>query len=94
MILKFVEISYLKKCIKFEVAIGNKTCNFITLHRSLSQAKDEFLNSVKNLELNLKHIAFERPFLAVRWFKCENAKLDNITTRYDNFSVQFEPHKK
>ena len=42
LILKFVEISYLQKWIKFEVAIGNKTCNFITLYKSLSQAKDEF----------------------------------------------------
>ena len=51
--LKVVEVSYLQKCI-------NK---FVCLYRSPSQTKDEFENSIKNLELNLEHIAGKSSFL-------------------------------
>ena len=51
--------------INFEVKIGDKTCNFISLYRSPSQTKDEFENLIKNLEINLEHIANKSPFLIV-----------------------------
>ena len=53
------------RCISFEVKIGDKTCNFISLYRSPTQTKDEFENLIKNLEINLEHIANKSPFLIV-----------------------------
>ena len=55
--LKVVEVSYLQKC------INDKSCKFVCLYRSPSQTKDEFENSIKNLELNLEHIAGKSSFL-------------------------------
>ena len=63
--LKVIDVSYLQECINFEVKIGDKTCNFVSLYRSPSQTKDEFENFIKNLELNLEHIANKSPFLIV-----------------------------
>ena len=63
--LKVIDVSYRNECINFEVKIGDKTCNFVSLCRSPSQTKDEFENFIKNLELNLEHIANKSPFLIV-----------------------------
>ena len=51
--LKVIDVSYPKECTNFQVKIGDKTCNFGSLYRSPSQAKNEFENFMKNLELNL-----------------------------------------
>ena len=40
--LKVIDVSYPKECINFEVKIGDKTCNFVSLYTSPSQTKDEF----------------------------------------------------
>ena len=61
--LKVTDVSYLQECINFEVKIGDKTRNFVSLYRSPSQTKDEFENFIKNLEINLEHIANKSPFL-------------------------------
>ena len=61
--LKVIDVSYLQECINFQVKIGDKTRNFVSLYRSPSQTKDEFENFIKNLEINLEHIANESPFL-------------------------------
>ena len=61
--LKVVEVSYLQKCINFEAKIGDKSCKFVCHYRSPSQPKDEFENFIKNLELNLEHIADKSSFL-------------------------------
>ena len=63
--LKVIDVPYLQECINSEVKIRDKTCNFISLYRSPSQTKDEFENFIKNLELNLVHIANKSPFLIV-----------------------------
>ena len=63
--IKVIDVSIFKECINFKVKIGGKTCNFVSLYRSPSQTKDEFENFIKNLELNLEHIANKSPFLIV-----------------------------
>ena len=63
--LKVMGVSYLQECINFEVKIGDKTCNFVSLFRSPSQTKDGFENFIKNAELNLEQIANKNPFLIV-----------------------------
>ena len=63
--LKVMDVSYLQECINFEVKIGDKTCNFVSLCRSPSQTKAEFENFIKNLELNLEHIENKNLFLIV-----------------------------
>ena len=40
--LRVLNISYLKECFNFEVKIGYKSCNFISLYRSASQSQDGF----------------------------------------------------
>ena len=62
---RVIEVYYLNECINFEVKIGDKTCNFLSLHKSPSQTKDKFENVIKNLEQNWKHIANKSPFLIV-----------------------------
>ena len=61
--LKVTDVSYLQECINFEVKIGDKTRNFVSLYRSPSQTKDQFEKFIKNLEINLEHIANKSPFL-------------------------------
>ena len=63
--LKVIDVSYLQEYINFEVKIGDKTCNFVSLYRSPSQTKDESKNFIKNLQLDLEHIANKSPFLIV-----------------------------
>ena len=78
-----IDVSYLQECINFEVKIGNKTCNFVSLYRSPSQTKDEFENFIKNLEINLEHIANKSPFLLGDF----NARMQG---RYQNGVTTFE----
>ena len=47
--LRVLNISYLKECLNFELKIGNKSCTFITLHRSPSQSQDDFETFSDNL---------------------------------------------
>ena len=42
--LRVLSIHYLQECINFELKIGDKLCNFISLCRSPSQSLDEFEN--------------------------------------------------
>ena len=63
--LKVRNVSYLQECINFEVKISDKTCNFVSHYRSPSQTKNELENFIKNLDLNLEHIANKSPFLIV-----------------------------
>ena len=37
--LRIISVNYLSECISFEITIGNKICNFITLDRSLVRTK-------------------------------------------------------
>ena len=63
--LKVLDIQLLQECISFEIKIADKTFNFISLYRSLSQFKDELESFSDNLELNLDSIAFRNPYLIV-----------------------------
>ena len=88
-LLKVMDVSYLYECINFEVKIGNKTCNFISLYRSPIQTKYEFENFIKNLELNLEYIVNQSPFLI--------AVLGDFNGRmqgwYQNYITTFEGSK-
>ena len=63
--LKVLDIQLIQEYINFEIKIADKTCNFISLHRSTSQSKDEFESFADNLELNLDLIALRNPYLVV-----------------------------
>ena len=48
--LRILNVQYLQECINFEMNIGDKVCNFISLYRPSSQALDNFETS-KNVDL-------------------------------------------
>ena len=61
--LRVLSIQYLQECINFELNIGGKICNVISLYRSPSQTQDEFEKFIDNLELNLETLCQNNPFL-------------------------------
>ena len=63
--LQIISVNYLPECVNFEIMIGNKICNFITLYRSPSQNQDDFQAFIDNLEMNLETLAQRNPFLMV-----------------------------
>ena len=65
LLLRIISINYLSECINFEIMIGNKICNFITLYRSPSQNQDDFQAFIDNLEMNLETLAQRNLFLMV-----------------------------
>ena len=40
--LRIISVNYLSECINFEIMIGKKICNSLTLYRSPSQNQDDF----------------------------------------------------
>ena len=54
-----LSIQYLEECINFELNIGGKVCNFLSLYRSKSQTQDEFE------KLNLETMCQNNPILIV-----------------------------
>ena len=42
--LKLINIHYLNECITFEIKLGDKICNFVSLYRSPNQSEDDFEN--------------------------------------------------
>ena len=63
--LRVLSIHCLEECINFELKIGDKCCNFISLYRSPSQFLDEFEKFSENLERNLDGLLQNNPFLVV-----------------------------
>ena len=63
--LRIISVNYLSECINFEIMIGNKICNFITLYRSPSPNQDDFQAFIDNLEMNLETLAQIYSFLMV-----------------------------
>ena len=63
--LRVLGIQYLQEYINFELNIGGKICNFISLYRSPSQTQDKFEKFINNLELNLETLCQNNPFLIV-----------------------------
>ena len=58
-------IQYLQECINFELNIGGKICNVISLYRSPIQTQGEFEKLIDNLELNLETLCQNNPFQIV-----------------------------
>ena len=95
--LRIIDINYLNECVRFELMVGDKLCDFIALHRSPNQSQDLFKSFKENLELNLEFAVQNNPFLIVLLGDC-NAKSSNwckndITTTeckaIENISSQF-----
>ena len=81
--------------------MGDKTCNCLSLYKSLSQSQDDFETFTESLELNLENLVQSHPFLVVavgyfnvkssNWF-CQdktNFEVDAI----ENFTSQFVLHQ-
>ena len=104
--LRILNVQYLQECINFEMKIGDKVCNFISLYRSPSQTLDNFETFSKNFELNLENIVHRNPFLVVvigdfnakssKWH-CQDKSTfegnvtDNITSQFGLYLVIKEP---
>ena len=58
---RILNVQYLQESICFELKIGDKTCNFLSLYRSPNQSQPEF----ENLELNLGNLVQRNPVLVV-----------------------------
>ena len=54
--LRIIIINYLNKCVRFELMVGDKLCNFIALCRSPSQSQDQFESFKETFELSLESI--------------------------------------
>ena len=63
--LKLVNIHYLNESITFEIKLGDKVCNFVSLYMSPNQSEEDFENFCNNLELTLDAVSATNPFLIV-----------------------------
>ena len=63
--LKLINIHYLNECITFEIKLGDKICNFVSLYRSPNQSEDNSENFCNNFELILDAVSAANPFLIV-----------------------------
>ena len=61
--LRVLDIYYLQESTYFELKIGDKLCNFISLYGCPSQSQDEFERFSENLERNLDRLFQNNPFL-------------------------------
>ena len=52
--LRIIDINYLNKCLRSELMVSDKLCNFLALHMSPSQSQDQFESFKEKLELNLE----------------------------------------
>ena len=98
-------MNYLSDSILFELQIGSKICNFISLYRSPSQTADNFDSFLDNVKLNLDAMTNNNHFFVVAFgdFNARSSswcikdkrnyegKIDCITTEYDLKQVINEP---
>ena len=63
--LRIININYLNECVRFELILGDKLCNFIALYRSPSQSQDLFESFKETLELNPESAVQNNPFPVV-----------------------------
>ena len=104
--LKVIDLSYLQGCINCEIKIGDKTCNFVSLYKYLSQTKAEFESFIRNLELSLEHIVNKSLFLIVvlgdfnakkqSWYQnniktFERSRIDMATSQFSLNQILKEP---
>ena len=95
--LRLIAVHYLQECLIFEILIGGKSCNFISLYRSPSQSSDSFEEFADNLQLSLDKISNQNPFLTVvlgdfntkssNWYKhdkttYERSKIDAVFSQF------------
>ena len=96
-LLRIININYINECVRFELMIGDKLCNFIALYRPPSQSQDLFESFKENLELNLESAVQNNPFLVVllgdsnmkssNWYKndittTEGKAIENIVSQF------------
>ena len=104
--LRVRRIQYLQGCINFELNIGAKICNFISLYRSPSQTQDEFEKLVDNLELNFETLCQYNSFLivpigdlntkSINWYchdksSHEGNAIENVTAQFGLEQIINEP---
>ena len=63
--LKLIDINFLNESILFQLQIGSKICNLISLYRSPGQTADIFDSFLYYLKLNLDVITDNNPFLVL-----------------------------
>ena len=63
--LKLIYVNYLSESILYQLQIGSKICNFISLYRSPSQTADNIDSFLDNLQLNLDSTTDNYQFLVV-----------------------------
>ena len=63
--MRVLNVQYLQECINFEMKIGDKVSNSISLYRSPSQTLDDFETFSKSFKLNLENIVHRNPFPVV-----------------------------
>ena len=87
--LRIISVNYLSECINFEIMVGNKICNFITLYRPPRQNEDDFQAFIDNLEMNPETLAQRNPFIMVvigdfkakskHWCSQDSANFEGVT---------------
>ena len=55
----------MQESICFELKVGDKNFDFLSLYKSPSQSKDDFDTFAENLELNLENLVQRNSFLVV-----------------------------
>ena len=104
--LKLINIHYLNECIPFEIKLGDKICNFVSLWGSPNQSEDDFENFCNNFELTLDAVSATNPFLIVaigdfkakssNWYTgdtttSEGSKTEAITSQFGLQQIINEP---
>ena len=95
--LKLINIHYLNECITFDIKLGDKIWNFVSLYRSPNQSEDDFENFCNNFEQTLDAVSATNPFLIVaignfnakssNWYTgdtttSEGSKIEAITSQF------------
>ena len=104
--LKLISFHYLHECITFEIKLGDKICNFVSLYRSPNQSEDDFENFCNDFELTLDPASATNPFLIVaigdfnakssNWYTgdtttSEGSKIEAITSQFGLQQLINEP---
>ena len=104
--LRVINIGYSNECLTLELNLGGKTCNFVVLHRSLSQSQDAFENFSSNFEMTLDILAQKNPFLMTTignfnaksktWHRqdktsCECKTIESIASQFGLYQLINEP---
>ena len=104
--MRVLGIQYLQECINFEINIGGKICNFISLYRSPTQTQDELEKFIDNLELNLETLCQNNPFFIAlirdlnakskNWYSHdrtshEGIEIENVTAQFGLQQIIKEP---